>query len=124
MNIFFRPSVALYHEFVQGRTLPYSAYLICGPDASGVCLGSYDLTVIVPEKRVLFFPEFSYSLANYWTAPYDFDCLTFYSFANPEVEVANADITRVEKGDVFCLKHLLEDSSSSYEQDLQKVISA
>lgn len=124
MNVFFRSSVALYHEFVQGRTLPYSAYLICGSDPRGVCLGSYDLTVTVPEKRVMFFPEFAYSLGNYWTAPYAFDCLTFYSFANPALEVANADITLVEKGDVFCLKHLLEDISSSYERDLQKVILA
>lgn len=124
MNVFFRPSVALYHEFVQGRTLPYSAYLICGSDPRGVCLGSYDLTVIVPEKRVMFFPEFSYSLGNYWTAPYAFDCLSFYSFANPIFEVATGTISLIEKGDVFSLKHLLEDTSVSYEQDLQKVISA
>ncbi|NDF98373.1 MAG: hypothetical protein EB101_05515 [Chitinophagia bacterium] len=72
----------------------------------------------------MFFPEFSYSLGNYWTAPYTFDCLSFYSFANPTLEVANGTINLVEKGDVFSLKHLLEDTSVSYEQDLQKVISA
>lgn len=123
MKLLFRPSVALYYEFVQGRTLPYSAYLICGPEASGVALGTYDLTVDVPSKIVYCSPELTWEDC-YYTATYDFDCLSFFSFSDARIQVAQADIRLVKKGEVYSLNTLMSPLLTSYEEDLQKVIEA
>lgn len=122
MKLLFRPSVALYYEFVQGRTLPYSAYLICGPEAHGVALGAYDLTVDVPSKTVICDPELASD--DYYLATYDFDCLSFFSFSDARIQVAQADIRLVKKGEVYSLNTLISPLITSYEEDLQKVIEA
>lgn len=121
VSLFFRPSVPLYYEFVQGRTEPYPAYLVCGPDASGYCLGACDLIVHVPTKRVV---PISGLPPNTFTASHPFDCLSFYSFSDPRVQVASADTRLVQAKEIFRLDLLVPVEAPPYEEDLQKVISA
>lgn len=120
MGLFFNPSVALYHDFVQGRTKPYEAYLIAGPDAQGYCLGVFDLTVLVPFKAVVFevlSPNQSYA------APYAFDCLSCYSYYNPVIQVAQAETRPVRALEEFCLRDLALSKVTSYEKDLNRLLS-
>jgi hypothetical protein len=121
VSLFFRPSVPLYYEFVQGRTEPYAAYLVCGPDASGYCLGACDLIVHVPTKRVI---PVSGLPSHTFTASHPFDCLSFYSFNNPHIQVASADTRLVRAKEIFKLDLLVPVQKTSYDEDLQKVISA
>lgn len=121
MSLFFRPSVPLYYEFVQGRTNPYPAYLVCGPEASGYCLGIYDLVVHVPTKRVIPFPTLAY---DWHTALYDFDCLSLYSSVSPALMVASADTRLVKAGESFSLTDIVPEPTVPYERDLQRVVSA
>ena len=121
MSLFFRPTVPLYYKFAQGRTEPYSAYLVCGPEASGYCLGRYDLVVHVPAKRVVPFPELAF---DYHRAIYDFDCLTFFSSEDPLLQVAFADTRLIKANECFNLFDLFAEVSSSYEPYLHRVMSA
>lgn len=111
----------LYYEFVQGRTEPYPAYLVCGSEASGYCLGKYDLVVHVPNKRVIPFPELTF---GHHRAVYDFDCLSFYSSENPLLQVASADTRLIKANECFNLFDLFAELSAPYEPYLHRVMSA
>lgn len=121
MSLFFRPSVPLFYEFVQGRIEPYKAYLVCGPDASGFSLGVCDLIVHIPTKRVV---PVNGLPSRSFTAMHPFDCLSFYSFTDPRVQVASADTRLVLAKEIFKLDLLVSTKALPYEEDLQKVISA
>lgn len=121
MSLFFRPSVPLFYDFVQGRTEPYQAYLVCGPDASGFSLGVCDLIVHVPTKRVI---PVNGLPSQSFTAAHSFDCLSFYSFNDPRIQVASADTRLVRAKEIFKLDLLVPVQAAPYEEDLQKVISA
>ena len=105
----------------MGRTEPYRAQLICGPDSSGFCLGVFNVVVDVVPKRVLTvkpLPKESFKARN------AFDCLSFYSCVNSAIQVACADTRLIKPGELFTLNMLLPEEVAPYEQDLQKVISA
>lgn len=121
VSLFFRPSVPLYYEFVQGRTEPYPAYLVCGPDASGYSLCVCDLIVHVPTKRVV---PVNGLPSQAFTAVHPFDCLSFYSFNDPRIQVACADTRLIRTKEIFKLDLLVPTKALPYEEDLQKVISA
>jgi hypothetical protein len=121
VSLFFRPSVALYYEFVLGRTEPCRAQLICGPDSSGFSLGVFDVVVDVPTKRVLTVKPLP---KQTFTAKHGFDCLSYYSYLSPAIQLACADTRRIKPGELFTLSMLLPEEAAPYEQDLQKVISA
>ena len=120
MGLLFRPSVGLYHDFVQGRKEPYSAFLIAGPYADGYCLGIYDLLVAVPFKAVLFNLE---DPDKYFLSPHAFDCLSFYSKANPHLQLAQAETRSVKPYNLFKLRDLDPSTQSSYQEDLNRLLS-
>lgn len=120
MGLLFRPSVALYHDFVQGRTLPYPVYLIAGAYADGYCLGMYDAVVAVPFKTVVFNMEDPDKL---FFSPHAFDCLSLYAQTNPHLQVAQAETRTVEPYQLFTLKDLDPVKQVSYQQDLDRLLS-
>lgn len=121
MDLFFRPSFALFCEFARGRVEPYPALLVCGPASGGLCLGFYNLMVDAHTKRVTFLPTLA---RETHVANEDFDCLSFYSTNNPLIQVASADIQLVRKGEPFVLTELTSEKPASYEEHLRKVLSA
>ena len=120
MGLLFRPSVGLYHDFVQGRTKPYPAFLIAGSSASGSCLGPYDVIVRVPFKAVLF--EMS-DPDRIFFAPHAFDCLSLYSQLNPTLQIAQAETCFVSAYERFKLRDLDPSTQVSYQQDLNRLLS-
>lgn len=112
--------MALFYEFVQGRTDPYSAYLVCGEESNGMCLGFYDLVVDVATKEVIPSPTLAWEA---YTAKQDFDCLSFYSTNNPVLQVACAEVQPVKKGDTFVLCRLDPWEPHDYEEALQRLVS-
>ena len=119
-GLFFSPSVGLYHEFVQGCTEPCPAYLIAGREPGGYCLDKFDLTVLIPFKATVFdvlFPE------RFYTSPYSFSTLSFYSAANPTLMVAYAETRFVRAHECFRLKDLAPAKATCYEEDLTRLLS-
>lgn len=123
MNLFFRPSVPLFYEFVQGRTAPYEAYLLCGADPAGYCLGQFQLTVLPHTKELLVEPCMDPVQIK---SPYSFSELTFFSVQNPTLEVASAVHEPVQKGDIVQLDLLSMQllSPFAYEAHLRRVVAA
>lgn len=120
MGLFFQASVALYHEFAQGRTKPYDAYLVTGPNPGGYCLGVRQVTVLLPFKAAVFdelLPEKLYS------SPYAFACLSLFSCDNPTVQLAEAETARICPHQLFSLKDLTVGSEPSYQKDLDRLLS-
>lgn len=120
MGLFFQPSVALYHEFVQGRTKPYDAYLVAGPESAGYCLGVRQVTVLIPFKAAVFdelFPE------RIYTSPHTFNCLSLFSYDFPTVKLAEAETARIFPWQSFSMKDLTVGREPSYQKDLERLLS-
>jgi hypothetical protein len=120
MGLLFRPSVGLYHDFIQGRKLPYPVYLIAGPYADGYCLGVYDAIVAVPFKAVLFDMEDPDKL---FFSPHAFDCLSLYAQASPHLQVAQAETRAIKPYQSFMLRDLDPVKQVSYQEDLDRLLS-
>ena len=120
MGLLFRPSVGLYHDFVQGRTKPYPAFLIAGPYADGYCLGVYDVIVRVPFKAVIFE---MFDPDRLFFTPHAFDCLSFYSEVNPQLQIAQAETRAVKAYENFMLRDLDPSTQASYQSDLDRLLS-
>lgn len=120
MGLLFRPSVGLYHDFVQGRTEPYPAFLIAGPHAHGYCLGVCDAKVQVPFKAVIFE---MWDPDRLFFTPHAFDCLSLYSERNPQLQIAQAETRAVKAYDVFKLRDLDPGTEASYQPDLDRLLS-
>lgn len=122
-NLFFRPSIPLFYEFVQGRTAPYEAYLLCGPHPTGYCLGQFQLTVLPHTKELLVEPCIKPIQIK---CPHAFSELTFFSVQNPSLEVAAATHDPIKKGDIVQLDLLAMQLCSpfAYEAHLNRVVAA
>jgi len=121
MSLIFKPSTGFYLSYVQGYRNPKKAYLLCGSLPQRYCVGVYDVAV-TSDKTVSYVPS-SFERVSI-CAPYDFDQLTFYDVKDPHKQLAYAETSLVRKGEVIQLDLLSSLTPPSYEDLLDRVISA